>query len=435
MEADSVRTPATAPLVSVLVPCWNAGRVVERALASVLDERALPLEVIVVDDASTDDSLARIGAVATRDPRVVVVALAENGGVSNARNRGLDRARGQWLTFLDADDRFVGGGIGRLAAVAEESDALAVVGQQVWSDGSRTWVSDLYDIPDIRAPGRKSVAASPGLLYYVSPHAKLFHRSLVDGLRFEGRVLGDQPWVIRALLRAGDRIEVIGETVYEWTRAGAERGDTPSITATTRSTAIRGVEAAAVARDAFAAVREEATRLMPEVSVDRVSAAYLERLIRSDLAAHLSGAVKRRDAAIGDLLEALADFVRGVPRPLVRTASGTIVACLLEPPLERWQRMAEPTWPAYWSLLAAVAAADRHAWRAAAPPLRMPLRIAGSGRLRARRAAAVVFLRARRRRDRLRTRFRGVAAALRRRGRGSRPRRSRSGGPKTGSHG
>ncbi len=398
-------TTASAPVVSVLVPCWNAARLVERALASVLATESPPLEVIVVDDASTDGSLARISAVAAADPRVVVIALPENRGVSNARNRGLEHVRGEWLTFLDADDRFIGGGVASLYAAARTSQALAVVGQQVWSDGDRTWVSKLYDIPDIREPGRRSIAANPGLLYYASPHAKLFHRSVVEGLTFEGRVLGDQPWVIRGLLRAGDRIEVIGETVYEWTRAGAERADTPSITAVTRSSASRGVDAARVARVAFEEVAGEARRLLPPRDAERVAAAYLERLIRSDLEVHVSGAVKRRDPAIGDLLGTLAGFVRSLPRPLAAEASAMLVTRLVEPPLDRWRRLPPGAWKGLWSLMAAVAAADPRAWRAATGRSRTALRVAGDARSSRRQALARLYLRSGHLGDRLRARI------------------------------
>ena len=101
---------------------------------------------------------------------------------------------------------------------AEGPATLAVVAQRISTDGERTWVPKPYNWPDIREPGRKSIARNPHLLYYAGPAGKLFHRSCTDGLRFEGRMLGDQPWVISALLRAGDAIEVISDVVYEWRR-------------------------------------------------------------------------------------------------------------------------------------------------------------------------------------------------------------------------
>jgi Glycosyltransferases involved in cell wall biogenesis len=341
-------TAAAAPLISVLIPCWNAERTLERALDSVLEERALPIECIVVDDASTDGTADVALAIARRDERVVVVRLPENAGVSNARNRGLEQIRGAWLTMLDADDRFVPGGFGTLARAALASDARVVIGQQVWWDGRRTWRTALYDIPDIRLAGRKSLAGSPGLLYSVSPHAKLFHRSCFEGLQFTGRVLGDQPWIIRALLRAGDQIDVLADTVYEWYRPPAG-SDSDSITSATRSSIQGGVEAAGVAAGAFAAVAEEAGRLLDETQSAVVLSRYAERLLRSDLGRHLSTALARRDPAIGQLLHAICDFLLAVP-PRYLAGSDALTRDILEPPLRNWRNLDPEGWDAFREL-------------------------------------------------------------------------------------
>lgn len=345
------------PAISVLVPAWNAERSIARAIASVLDHGGDDLECIVVDDASTDRTLEIVRAIAATDPRVVVIALEANGGVSNARNRGLALVRGEWLTLLDADDRFRPGGISALHRAAVGRDALAVIGQQVWSDGRRSWIGPLYDIPDIRTPGRKSLASAPGLLYYVSPHGKLFHRSLVEGLRFEGRVLGDQPWVIRALLRAGDRIEVLGETVYDWIRV-APPGSGPSITAATRSSATRGVEAAEVAGHAFAAVLAEIELEVPDGSeASRLARTYLERLLRSDLGVHLSRALDRSDPAMADLFSAISGFLAPLPANL--WPGRAVLHEIIEPPLRRWSQVPEAARPAFDALVADVLARQR----------------------------------------------------------------------------
>jgi len=97
-------TDPAAPRLSVLLPTWNAAATVERALASILDEVDVRLEVLVIDDASTDGTADVVASVAERDARVVLIRLPANGGVSNARNHGLDVARGTWLAFLDAEE-------------------------------------------------------------------------------------------------------------------------------------------------------------------------------------------------------------------------------------------------------------------------------------------------------------------------------------------
>jgi glycosyltransferase involved in cell wall biosynthesis len=343
--------------VSVIIPCWNAQDGIGRALSSVLDERSVPLECIVVDDASTDATVSIVKGIAGRDSRVVLVELPANEGVSNARNRALELARGEWLLFVDADDRLVPGSIALLLDTARRTDAVAVIGQRVWVDGTHRWIPRRNDTPDIREPGRKSLASNPGLLYYASMHGKLFRRSSTDGLRFHGRVLGDQPWTIRALLRAGDRIEVIGTTVYEWNRP--RRGHfAPTITTSTRSSAGKGIEAIAVAEEALAAVRAEADRVLSDPAQrSLIATRYVERLLTSDLGVHLSRALGRRDPGTADLLAAIQQFLATVPGELL-AGSNALAWHIVEPPLARWRQVPTDARTAYWSLFAAAIAAD-----------------------------------------------------------------------------
>jgi GT2 family glycosyltransferase len=89
------------PLVSVLIPCYNASRWIETALQSVLKQSYPALDVIVVDDGSTDDSVALLNEF--RDSRLKVIRQP-NMGAAKARNRALDEAQGEFLQYLDADD-------------------------------------------------------------------------------------------------------------------------------------------------------------------------------------------------------------------------------------------------------------------------------------------------------------------------------------------
>jgi glycosyltransferase involved in cell wall biosynthesis len=91
----------TAPLVSVVIPAYNSARTVRQAIESALAQTVEDLDVIVVDDGSSDDSAAVAESVG--DPRVRVVVQA-NGGAAAARNTGLAMATGKYVAFLDADD-------------------------------------------------------------------------------------------------------------------------------------------------------------------------------------------------------------------------------------------------------------------------------------------------------------------------------------------
>lgn len=91
------------PLISVIIPVYNMEQYLARCLDSVLNNTYHNLEVVCVDDGSKDSSPEILRAYAERDGRVIVITK-ENGGVSSARNAGLDRMTGEYLTFVDPDD-------------------------------------------------------------------------------------------------------------------------------------------------------------------------------------------------------------------------------------------------------------------------------------------------------------------------------------------
>ena len=345
------QAPDAGPDVSVLIAAWNAAASVERAIASVLDQGVTDLECIVVDDGSTDATAEIVAGIAERDPRVLLVRSPANEGVSAARNRALDAAHGRWLVFLDADDLLTRGAIDVLVGAAERSGALVAIGQRIVTDGTRTWTSGFYDNPDVTTPGPKSLVRNHGLLYYVSMTGKAFDRSTTAGLRFEGRVLGDQPWTIRAMLRAGDRIEVVGDVVYEWWRPPAEGART--ITSRSRASAGVAADAAAVAARSLTAVAGEIRATIPdEAAGHSVLAAYVERQVRLDLARSLRGILGKNDPELPMVFDAFRSFLEVVPRDILQ-ASTAVVTELLTPPLRvwpllppgakaAWERMAEP---------------------------------------------------------------------------------------------
>ncbi|MCP3460035.1 glycosyltransferase family 2 protein [Bradyrhizobium sp. CCGUVB23] len=91
--------------VSVVIPIYNCTERIEGAIRSALDQAPRPLEIIVVDDASTD-SFDR-DAIAAIDPRIRVIRHETNRGGGAARNTGIDAARGELIAFLDSDDRWL----------------------------------------------------------------------------------------------------------------------------------------------------------------------------------------------------------------------------------------------------------------------------------------------------------------------------------------
>ena len=100
------------PYFSVIIPVYNRAAIVLRAIGSVLNEPARDVEIIVVDDASSDDIADRVASI--RDSRLRLLQLRENGGCCVARNAGARAARGQWLVFLDSDDELAPGSLERI---------------------------------------------------------------------------------------------------------------------------------------------------------------------------------------------------------------------------------------------------------------------------------------------------------------------------------
>lgn len=94
---------AKAPLVSVIIPVYNAQDYIKACLSCVCTQQYKRLEIIVIDDGSTDNSAQIIHTFADEDPRVIYKKV-ENGGPSRARNIGIDMATGTYISFIDADD-------------------------------------------------------------------------------------------------------------------------------------------------------------------------------------------------------------------------------------------------------------------------------------------------------------------------------------------
>jgi glycosyltransferase involved in cell wall biosynthesis len=96
---------AAAPPISVVIPCYNARAYIGATLRSVMAQQLPDLEIIVVDDGSTDGSAEFVA----RDFPLVRVERQSNQGVAAARNRGIELARGDWIAFVDADDIWLPG--------------------------------------------------------------------------------------------------------------------------------------------------------------------------------------------------------------------------------------------------------------------------------------------------------------------------------------
>ena len=92
--------------ISVVMPAYNAAATLEASMRSALDQTHREVELLVVDDRSTDGSWELVQSLAREDARVVPIRQPRNGGVAAARNAGIEAATGRYIAFLDSDDRW-----------------------------------------------------------------------------------------------------------------------------------------------------------------------------------------------------------------------------------------------------------------------------------------------------------------------------------------
>jgi glycosyltransferase involved in cell wall biosynthesis len=123
--------PALRPLISVIIPCWNAEAWARDAVSACLHQEGVLVEAILVDDGSTDGTPALLEAMAAKDDRIRVIRTPTNGGPSQARNLGVAAARGDWVAFADSDDVMLPGRLARLARLGDAWGADVVADQQL----------------------------------------------------------------------------------------------------------------------------------------------------------------------------------------------------------------------------------------------------------------------------------------------------------------
>ena len=125
------------PLVSIIIPVYNVEKYLRKGLDSIINQTYKNTEIILVNDGSTDISGKICDEYATLDSRITVIHK-QNGGVSSARNRGLDIATGEWVLFVDADDTLPNDALNYFAEVVSINDIDMVLGGYVECDEDGT---------------------------------------------------------------------------------------------------------------------------------------------------------------------------------------------------------------------------------------------------------------------------------------------------------
>ena len=206
--------------LSVIVPVYRVEEYLPKCLDSILSQQVPDMEVLVVDDGSPDDSHRIMELYAQRYPETVRIFRKENGGLSDARNFGLDRAEGEYIAFVDSDDYVDREMYPAMLEKARQGDFDMVVCDLRYIYPDRSIPVSSHLSRDLRLPGE--IKDSMTRLYPAAWN-KLYHRRLFEnGIRFQKGVWYEDVEFLYRLYPQIKSIGVVPQPFYQYVqRQGA----------------------------------------------------------------------------------------------------------------------------------------------------------------------------------------------------------------------
>lgn len=208
------------PLISIIVPVYKVEPYLDKCVRSIVGQTYSNLEIILVDDGSPDNCPAMCDAWAEKDSRIKVIHKA-NGGLSDARNAGMEAASGELIGFVDSDDWIEPEMYERLYAAMQRdgSDIAACAVRMVWEDGTPDRLLTVSKNCVLgKHKAQKALLEESDLKQPV--WYKLYRRSVIEGIQFEvGKYHEDVFWSYRAVGNA-ERVSLIDYVGYCYLQRG-----------------------------------------------------------------------------------------------------------------------------------------------------------------------------------------------------------------------
>ena len=210
-------------LISIIIPVYNTERYLRLCLESILNQSFSDFEVLLIDDGSTDGSAKICEEYACRDSRVLYFHK-ENGGVSSARNLGLDHSKGEWIFFVDSDDEVLSGGL-QILVDGIRNDCDVVLGGYVEYDESNVLTFSVPEPMKTVLTKGESVSTLFQFHSFVYPYLgymwlRLFRRRIIQeyGLRFDPdiTVKEDTLFTLQYICRSNGRTSFDSTPVYKY---------------------------------------------------------------------------------------------------------------------------------------------------------------------------------------------------------------------------
>ncbi|HEM3576873.1 TPA: glycosyltransferase family 2 protein [Streptococcus suis] len=215
-------------LISFIVPVYNAQAYLEQCLQSILEQTYSHWEAILINGGSTDQSASICDSYAARDHRFRVIHK-ENGGVSDARNTGLEYAKGAYITFLDADDAVREDFLENCLQTATQYEVDIVIGHFfIWDERNHTFYyfvdqeqKDQTEFLTIQeALDRQIIWKNLNTAPFVIPCGKLFKASLFDTVRFPKNKRYEDEYTLHKTFLKAKKIALINKEFYMYRRHG-----------------------------------------------------------------------------------------------------------------------------------------------------------------------------------------------------------------------
>ena len=210
------------PLISVIVPVYNATSTIEHCISSVLEQTFTNFELILIDDGSKDDSLDKCKKIALEDKRVVVCHQS-NQGVSRSRNVGIAKSSGEWIVFVDSDDYLDNSYLTNLVDQSIGCDLVIGGYKKVVLSTQHTLKT--LDFPEctLNISNKANYALWDKILLYGTPWGKLFKGSIIRKYELlfpeDFNLHEDHIFYFNYLLHISS-IRLIGHSGYNYVNSG-----------------------------------------------------------------------------------------------------------------------------------------------------------------------------------------------------------------------
>lgn len=202
------------PKISIIVPVYNAEQWLERCVDSIVAQTYADWELLLIDDGSTDCSGTICDRYAASDPRIRVFHKP-NGGVSSARNLGLDHAKGEWITFVDSDDWVGLNYLKNLYANTKGHDLIIAYANIYYKDGRIE--TEKYPSYEVTEDNADWLFTRSDMSWHTSPWSKIYRYELIEknNLRFDEKIhIGEDAVFLYSYMLLSSKIFISNHTDY-----------------------------------------------------------------------------------------------------------------------------------------------------------------------------------------------------------------------------